>query len=310
MSDNLDELKPCFFNGKFVPLNEANVNIRTHALQYGTACFGGIRAYWNSEKENLFAFRLKDHYQRLTRSAHILQMKMPYTVDELIDITVELLRKGEWKQNVYLRPILYKSELGISPRFHIGEDSFAVYAVGLNDYLDTQNGLSTCVSSWMRIHDNIIPTRAKVSGGYVNSALAKSEALQNNFDEAICLNKEGYVSEGSAENIFLVQGDTLITPDVSSDILEGITRRSILQVAQDLGIKVVERKVARTELYASDEIFFSGTGVQVAWIKSVDHRTVGTGKIGDITSKLQKTFFDIVKGNNENYSQWCTLIYK
>lgn len=307
MSDNQ---KPCFFNGAFVPLSEANINIQTNALHYGTSCFGGLRAYWNAEKNNLYAFRLKDHYQRLTNSSRILQLKMPHSVDELINITVELLQKGKWQQNVYLRPILYKAELDIPPRFHNGKDTFSVYAIGMEDYLDTQNGLKTCVSSWMRIHDNIIPTRAKASGGYANSALAKSEAVQNNFDEAICLNKDGYVSEGSAENIFLVRNNQLITPDLSSDILEGITRQSIIEIAKENNIEVVERKVARTELYVADEVFFTGTGVQVAWVKSIDHRLIGGGSIGKISSLLQNKFFEIVKGQNEKYSHWLTPIYE
>lgn len=306
MSDNQ---KPCFFNGAFVPLAEANINIQTNALHYGTSCFGGLRAYWNAEKNNLYAFRLKDHYQRLTNSSRILQMKMPYSIEELINITVELLQKGKWQQNVYLRPILYKAELDIPPRFHSGKDAFSVYAIGMEDYLDTQNGLTTCVSSWMRIHDNIIPTRSKAGGGYTNSSLAKSEAVQNNFDEAICLNKDGYVSEGSAENIFLVRNNQLITPDLSSDILEGITRQSVIEIARENGIEVVERKVARTELYVADEVFFTGTGVQVAWIKSIDHRLVGDGKIGKISSLLQKKFFEIVKGQNEKYLHWLTPVY-
>lgn len=304
-----DDNKPCFFQDNFVPLKDANVNIRTHALQYGTACFGGIRAYWNQDKQNLFVFRLQEHYQRLKNSAHILHMRLPYSVEELTNITVELLRKGEWKQNVYLRPILYKSDLGLSPRVHSGQDSFAIYAIGLDDYLDTQKGLSTSVSSWTRISDNSIPTRAKVTGGYINSALAKSEAAQNNCDEAICLNREGYVSEGSAENIFLVQRGTLVTPDVSSDILEGITRRSLIEMAKDENIPLIERKVARTEIYVSDEAFFCGTGVQVAWIKSVDGRIIGNGQMGEVTRKIQNLFFDTVKGNNPRYTHWLTPVF-
>ncbi|RME91531.1 MAG: branched-chain amino acid transaminase [Candidatus Hydrogenedentota bacterium] len=303
------DLKPCYFEGKFIPLKDANLNIRTHALQYGTACFGGIRGYWNENKQNLFLFRIEDHYKRLKQSAKILQMQTNYSIEEYKDITLQLLQKGHWKENVYLRPFLYKSALELSPRLHNVQDSFALYAIPLGDYLDTQKGLKVCVSSWIRISDNQIPTRAKANGGYINSALAKSEALQNGYEEAIFLDSHGNVSEGSAENLFLVRDGVLITPDVSSSILEGITRRSLLQLAKDFQIPIEVRPVDRTELYVADEAFFAGTGVQVAWIREIDHRIIGNGKIGTITKKLQDTFFEIVTGENDAYSHWITPVY-
>ncbi|MDH5716718.1 MAG: branched-chain amino acid transaminase [Spirochaetia bacterium] len=303
------EEKPCFLNGKYLPLKDANINIRTHALQYGTACFGGIRAYYNKNKDNLYIFRLKEHYNRLLNSSKILQMTMSYSYEEFENILITCLKKGEWKENAYIRPILYKSDLELSPRLHNVKDSFSVYIIPLNDYLDIEKGLNTCVSSWVRIEDNQIPTRAKATGGYINSALAKSEALQNGFDEAIFLDSGKFVSEGSASNLFLVKNNELITPDLPSSILEGITRRTVLTLAEENNIKFKERRVGRTELYTADELFFAGTGVQIAWIKTVDKRTIGEGKMGPITKKLHDQYFDIVTGKLEKYSNWLTAVY-
>ncbi|MCB1145617.1 MAG: branched-chain amino acid transaminase [Leptospiraceae bacterium] len=305
---NADEM-PCYFQGRYVPLKDANINIRTHAMQYGTAVFGGIRGYWNAEKKNLYVFRLHDHWQRLRQSGKIMQMHWQMEFEEFEQIVLKILRDGNWQCNVYLRPVIYKNALELSPRLHNVTDDFSVYAIPLNDYLDTRNGLKVCVSSWTRISDNQIPTRAKATGGYINSALAKSEAIQNGFDEAIFLDVHGNVSEGSAENLFIVRNGKLITATVTDSILEGITRRSILEIAQNLGIVVIERPISRTELYVADEAFFSGTGVQVAWISSVDRRTIGSGTIGALTEKLQNTFFKIVTGEDAAYSKWQTSVY-
>ncbi|HRP70403.1 MAG TPA: aminotransferase class IV, partial [Turneriella sp.] len=206
------ESRPAYFEGKFVPLKDANVNIRTHALQYATAFFGGMRGYYNASKKNVYVFRLEDHHRRLRQSAKILRFHWAMPFEEFREITVKLLRDGNWRENCYLRPFIYKSELSMTPRLHNVEDRFSLYAIPLNDYLDTTRGMQVQVSSWMRIADNQIPARAKATGGYINSALAKSEALENGFDEAIFLDQRGFVCEGSAENIFLVRGNTLITP--------------------------------------------------------------------------------------------------
>lgn len=302
-------LKPCYFEKKFIPLNEANVNIQTHALQYGTGFFGGIRGYWNEEKKNLYVFRLKDHYQRLRNSAKILQMNFDYSFNEFEKITLDLLQKGSWKQNVYLRPFIYKSALELSPRLHNVKDDFAMYALPLNDYLDTEKGLRAQTSSWVRLSDNQIPTRAKASGGYINSALAKSEAMQNGFDEAIFLDERGMVSEGSAENIFFVKDHHVFTPSITSSILEGITRKSIISLLEKEGIRFEQRDVSRTEMYTADEVFFSGTGVQMAWLKEIDYRQIADGNRGPITTKLQNLFFSIVRGNEPDYSDWLTEVY-
>ncbi len=301
--------KPCYFQGNYIPLKNANVNIQTHALQYGTAFFGGIRGYWNPDQNNLFVFRLDEHYKRLKNSSRILQMNFPYSFDQFQEITLNVIRKGEWKQNVYLRPFVYKSALELSPRLHNVQDDFALYAIPLNDYLDTKKGLRAQTSSWRRISDNQIPTRSKASGGYINSALAKSEALQNGFDEAIFLDERGFVSEGSAENLFFIRDREIITPSVTSAILEGITRKSIIALAQQKGYAVKEREVSRTEMYVADEVFFAGTGVQIAWLREIDYRQIGNGSIGEITKDIQDTFFDIVTGKMEEYRKWILPVY-
>lgn len=298
-----------YHEGAYKPLGECNVNMATHALQYGTMVFGGVRGYYNAAHDNLYLFRLKDHFQRLNRSARIMQMVSPLSEEKMAEVAVELARRNNYRKNVYFRPFIYKSALQLSPRLHDVPDNFAMYTIPLNDYLDTSRGMRAAVSSWRRIDDNIIPTRSKASGGYVNSALAKSEAVQNGFDEAIFLDMRGFVSEGSAENIFLVRDGQLITPSVAAAVLEGITRRSIIQIAKDQGVTVVERDIARTELYIADEVFFCGTGAQLAWVAEIDRREIGGGKIGPITSQLRDIFMKTVIGENDTYRSWLLPIY-
>jgi branched-chain amino acid aminotransferase len=271
--------------------------------------FGGIRGYYSAEKSNIFIFRLEDHLRRIMKSAHIMQMKPPYGVEAMREIAIELVRKNEYRQNVYLRPFVYKSPLQLSPRLHDVRDDFSMYTLPLDDYIDTESGLKTGVASWRRIDDNIIPTRAKVAGGYANSALAKSEAVMNGFDEAIFLDTRGFVSEGSAENIFMVRDGKLITPSVASSVLEGITRRSILEIAANLNLPTVERDIARAELYIADELFFTGTGAQVAWVAEVDRRTIGDGKMGPLTQRIRNAFLNIVRGEDQTYASWLTQVY-
>ena len=301
--------KLSYFEGKIVPSEKAMVSIQTHALQYGTAVFGGIRGYYNPEKDNVYIFRLKDHIKRLLNSAKLVQLQ--YSIDpvELEKIILKLVKESRCRENIYLRPYIYTSALQLSPRFHDVKADLAIYILPLNDYLDTKKGLTTMVSSWRRIDDTMIPTMSKASGGYVNSALAKSEAVQNGCDEAIFLDSRGFVSEGSAENIFIIRDRKLITPSLTSSILEGITRKSVIELAHKEGIEVIERDVTRSELYVCDEVFFSGTGVQVAWVKEIDKRTIGNGKIGPISKKLQDLFFKIVTANKDEYAGWLTSVY-
>ena len=308
-SFNKDD-KPCFLGGEYIPLKDANVNIQTHALQYGTACIGGIRGYWNDQKKELYLFRIEDHFKRLSDSAKILFMKLPYTTEELVDHTKTLVQRGDWRQNIYIRPILYKSSDELTPIMHLVKDDFAMYIIPLNDYIDVNRGIKVSISSWCRLSDNQIPARAKASAGYLNSSLAKTEAVLNGYDEAIFLDESGSVAEGSAENLFIVRENTLITPDVSSNILEGIVRKSVVQLAKDMNIRVIERRVGRTELYSCDEAFFVGSGVQIAWIKSVDQREINNGKLGEITRKIQNKFFKIVCGYDSGYGRWLTRVYQ
>ncbi|HMW04085.1 MAG TPA: branched-chain amino acid transaminase [Leptospiraceae bacterium] len=298
-----------YFEGKIVPSEKALVSIQTHALQYGTSVFGGIRGYYNSDTDNVYIFRLKDHIKRLLNSAKLVQLQFTIDPAELEKIIIQLVKECGYKENIYLRPFIYTSALQLSPRFHDVKAELAIYILPLNDYLDTKSGLKTMVSSWRRIDDTIIPTMSKAAGGYVNSALAKSEAVQNGCDEAIFLDSRGFVSEGSAENIFIIRDGRLITPSLTSSILEGITRRSVIDLARKLGIEVIERDVTRSELYVCDEAFFSGTGVQVAWIKEIDRRAIGNGSIGPITKKLQDLFFEMVTAKNSSYKEWLTAVY-
>ncbi|MFN3605494.1 MAG: branched-chain amino acid transaminase [Leptonema sp. (in: bacteria)] len=298
-----------FHQGEFKPLKDCTVNIMTHALQYGTMVFGGIRGYYNKQKDNVILFRPYDHFKRLLNSAKIMQMHCNYTIEEMVNILKELVKRNQYKNNIYFRPFIYKSALRLSPSLHDVEDSFSVYTLLLDDYLDTNKGLRVAVSSWRRIDENIIPTRAKVSGGYANSALAKSEALQNGFDEAIFLDLKGNVSEGSAENLFIVRDGVIYTPPNHSSILEGITRKSILEIAKRDNLPYEIRDIARSELYISDEVFFTGTGAQVAWIAEIDRRIIGKGVIGPITKYLKEKFQKIVYGEDPEYQDWLEYVY-
>jgi branched-chain amino acid aminotransferase len=303
--------KFAFFAGQPVPIEAAKVSIMTHAFNYGTGCFEGIRAYWNEDDEQLLVFRMPEHYQRLHKSARILRIELPYSVEQLGDMTLELLRREGFRQDMYIRPLIYKSSEGIGVRLHDLEDSFAMFAVPFGRYVENEEGAHVTVSSWRRNPDNAIPARAKVTGAYVNSALAKTEAVLGGYDEAIVLNQDGHVSEGSAENLFLVRDGTLVTPPVTENILEGITRATIIQLArEELGMQTIERPVDRSELYVADELFFCGTGVQVAAIVTVERRPVGDGKMGPVVDQIRKLYFDVVRGRVPRYRHWCTPVYE
>ena len=300
-----------FFGGEFVPIEQAQVSIMTHAFNYGTGCFEGIRAYWSKEEEQLLVFRLAEHYRRLHRSVHILRIALPYSVEQLGELTLELLRREGYRQDTYIRPLAYKSSELIGVRLHNLEDSFAVFALPFGRYVEKEEGADVIVSSWRRNADNAIPARAKITGAYVNSALAKTDAVLSGCDEAIVLNQNGHVSEGSAENLFLVRDGKLITPPVTENILEGITRATIIQLARkELALETVERPIDRSELYVADEMFFCGTGVQVAAIVTVDRRPVGDGKMGPIVKQIRDLYFDVVRGRAPRYRHWCTPVYE
>jgi len=297
-----------YFEGKIVHEDEAKISIKTNSFHYGTAVFEGIRAYYNKENDTMYGLFFKEHYQRLFTNMKILNMSIDETIDELVEITKELIKKNNYKEDVYIRPIVYFADLKISPKLIGYTAKIAIYTLPLGDYIDTSKGIKAKISSWTRLNDNMIPPRLKVTGAYVNSAFAKTEALLAGADEAIVLNKNGYVSEGSAENIFIVRDETLITPPVSDDILEGITRKAIIQIAKDNNIPVIERNIARTELYVADEVFFCGTGAQISPVVIIDDRVIGDGNPGKITKFIQNIYFDAVRGKIEKYKNWVVEI--
>jgi len=302
--------KFAFFKGEYVPIQDAKVSIMTHGFNYGTGCFEGIRAYWSEAEQQLFIFKLLDHYERFLHSSRILLMNLPFTAAQLADITVELVRKEGYREDTYIRPLAYKADEVVGVRLHNLRDEFAIFAIPFGRYIESEEGASATVSSWRRIDDNAVPARAKITGAYINSALAKTEAVLNGFDEAVVLTGDGHVSEGSAENLFIIRNGVLLTPPVTENILEGVTRKVIMKLAQEeLGLEVVERPIDRTELYVADEAFFCGTGVQVAAITHIDHRPVGTGKLGPIVKALRDLYFDVVRGQVGKYLHWCTPVY-
>ena len=301
-------LEYAFFEGNVVPFSEANISIGTHCVQYGTGAFAGIRGYLDHTGETVNVFRLPDHASRLLNSARILRAELPYTPDDVARIIADLVERNGHRGDLYIRPFVYKPAIQLTPRLRGIGDELAVYMMPMGDYLSLERGQKAIVSSWFRIPDNAIPSRGKLSGSYVNSAFAKDEAEQKGGDEAIMLNTAGKIAEGSSCNLFMVRDGVLITPPFSSDILEGITRRSVLALAHDAGIPTEIREIDRTELYVADEAFFCGTGVQIAWIESIDGRPVGPGTCGPVTTTLQEVFFDTVRGKNERYASWLTKV--
>ncbi|HEX9133903.1 MAG TPA: branched-chain amino acid transaminase [Ktedonobacteraceae bacterium] len=302
--------KELFMNGEFIPAEQGVIPVRTHGFSYGTGCFEGIRGYWNEEDQQIYLFRIREHYERFLRSCKILQISLPYTAEQLVDISLELIKRNGHRQDVYLRPMAYKADQIVGVRLHNLEDHLIITSEPLGNYLDI-TGLHCCVSSWRRVDDNAIPARAKITGAYVNSAFAKSEAMQNGFDEAIMLTHEGHVSEGSAENIFLLMNGEFVTPAPTENILLGITRDTIMELARrEFGRITRERQIDRTELYVADEIFLCGTGAQIAPVIKVDHRPIGDGTVGPISKALQQLYFDVVRGRIPEYrAQWCMPVY-
>jgi len=299
-----------YADGRFQKYADAKVGLLTHGLQYGTGCFEGLRGYWVPEERELFLVLVRDHYERLATSAKILTMALPHSVDELCDITVELCLRNRYETQVYIRPFAFKAAEDIGVRLHNVPDAFAIVPIPFTNYIDGDRGLDVCVSSWRRADDTMAPPRAKITGLYVNSALAKSEAVQNGYDEAILLSHDGHVAEGSAENIFLVRRNVLYTPDPSQNVLEGVTRRAIIEIARgELGLDVVERSIDRGELYSADEVFFTGTAVGICFVASIDRRQVGDGTIGPITERLRTLYERIVTGRDPRYGAWLTRAY-
>jgi branched-chain amino acid aminotransferase len=299
-----------FFRKEYVPLPEAKIGIMTHAFHYGTACFEGIRGNWNADDGQLYIFRCREHYKRLVNSCKLLKIELPYSIDELCQMTVDLIRKSEYKEDVYVRPLAYKSTEAFGVRLHDLEDDLLIIVTTFGPYLDVTKGIKCTTSSWRRIDDNMIPPRGKICGLYVNNAFAKTEAVEAGAAEGIMLTSDDYVSEGSGENIFIVNDSQLITPTVNDRILLGITRETVMQLAKDeLGIETLERRVDRSELYMADECFLTGTAAHITPVVEIDNRKIGAGNIGKLTGDLQKLYFDVEFGRNKKYIQWCTPVY-
>jgi len=294
-----------YFHGKIVPYSEAKVGVATHGLNYGTAVFGGIRGYWNEEKKKMFVFRPMDHFQRFLNSCRLMCMDLGQTPAGLTALLLDLLHQDPYQQNIYIRPLAYKADESIGVRLHDLVDDFTMFALPFELYIKNDTAAHFTVSSWKRVDDNMIPARGKISGAYANSALVKTDAARAGFDDALVLTQEGHVSEGSAMNVFMVRDGNLVTPPVTENILEGITRRSVMELAaKEMNLTVVERPIDRTEIYICDELFVTGTAVQVTAITRVDHRPVGNGVMGPVVTEIRRLFGDVVRGNFPRYAHW------
>ena len=299
-----------FFKGRVVPYSEARVGVLTHGLNYGTGVFSGIRGYWNPDENELFVFRPEDHYRRFLESAKMLGMTLPLDAPQLTAALADLLRKEGFREDCYVRSLAFYADETVGVRLHDLTPEISIVSMPYGRYIDKEEGAHATISSWRRVDDNAIPARGKIVGSYVNSALAKTEAMRSGFDEAIVLNGDGHISEGSAANFFLVRNGVVLTPPITDNILEGITRRTVIDLLRDeLGVTVVERSIDRSEIYVADEALFVGTGVQIVAVTRVDHRPVGDGRIGPIASALRKLYFDVVRGRRPDYRHWCAPIY-
>jgi len=300
-----------FFNGRLVPYGEAKVGVLTHGLNYGTGVFGGIRAYWNPDLQQLFIFRPHDHFRRFLESTKLLRMEFAYTETELTKVLIDLLRAENYKTDCYIRPLAFYSDEIIGVRLHDLTPALAIVALPFGKYVEKDEGSHVTFSSWRRVDDNMIPARGKITGAYVNSAFAKTDAQRAGFDEAIMLNLDGHICEGSAENIFVVRNGAVMTPPITDNILEGITRQTMITLLRDkLGMNVVERSIDRSEVYLAQEMFFTGTGAQITAVTRVDYRALGAGQMGPVTKKLREVFFATVRGREEKYKHWCVPVYE
>ncbi len=296
-----------YHGGEFVKMGDIRLSPATHALNYGTGVFEGIRAYWNENRETLQVLKLREHYERFEKSCRVLNIELPHTVEELCDITLEILRRNAPREDTYIRPLAYQSAESIGVRLGIASE-LSLFTAPMGNYVDL-TGLRCCVSSWTRTSDNAIPARAKLTGSYLNTALAVDGAHKAGYDDAIFLTQQGFVSEASAANIFLIRKDRLITPPPTADILEGITRDAVMELAErELGMPMEQRDVGRTELYTADEVFLTGTGFQIAPVVEIDDRPIGTGSIGPTAERLQEMYFHAARGEWEDYRDWTVAV--
>jgi len=296
-----------YHGGEMVKIGDIRLSPATHALNYGTGVFEGIRAYWNEERGTLQVLKLREHYERFEKSCRTLRIDMPHTVDELCDITLDILKRNAPREDTYIRPLAYKSAESVGVNLK-GESQLSIFTVPMGNYVEL-TGLKCCVSSWRRVADNAIPARAKCTGSYVNTALAVDTAHRAGYDDAIFLTHDGFVSEASAANIFLVRKGQLITPPVTADILEGITRDAVMDLAErELDMTTEERNVGRTELYVADEVFLTGTGFQIAPVIEIDDRPIGTGSIGPVAERLQELYFKAARGELDEYADWTIAV--
>lgn len=303
--------KYAFFGGRVVPYGEARVGVLTHALNYGTSIFGGVRGYWNDDEKQLFVFRPYDHFHRFLNSARLLCMQLPYSEEDLSGGLLELLRAEDYHEDCYIRPLAFYADEIIGVRLHNLTPQVSMVSIPFGRYVENEQGAHVTVSSWRRVDDNSIPARGKIGGSYVNSAFIKTDAQRAGFDEAVVLNQDGHLSEGSAENIFVVRNGKVATPPITANILEGITRSTVMTLLrEEMGLEVEERQIDRTELYLADEALFTGTGVQIAAITRVDHRPIGQGRMGPVVSELRDLYFGTVRGKIQKYRHWCTPVYE
>lgn len=299
-----------FFENRIVPIEDAKVSVMTHAFNYGTGVFAGLRGYWNAEEQQLFLFRPLDHFRRFLQSAQLLRMELPYSAPELTQIVAELLRTEGYRENCYIRPLAYLSSHTITLKLNDIDSALTIFSMPFGQYIANEEGAHVAFSAWRRVDDNAIPARGKIVGAYVNSAMSSTDVRLAGYDEAIVLNDDGHVSEMSSANFFIVRDGVAITPPVHSNVLEGIVRRSVIQLLRDeLGVEVVERDIDRSEVYIADECFMCGTGVQISAITRIERRAIGGGVMGDITRRLRDVFFDVVSGKSERYRSWLVPVY-
>lgn len=303
--------KYAYFEGKIVPFEDAKVSVMNHTLNYGTGAFSGIRAYWNEDEQQLFIFRPFDHLKRLRNSIRLLSFDLECDPEKLTEVLIQLLRLEGWKTNTYIRPLAYITSNKVGVKLNDLEYDLTIFSLPFGSYVRNEEGSHITFSSWRRVDDNAIPARGKITGSYANSAFIKTDALRNGFDEALVLNQNGHIAEGSAENFFMIRDGVVITPPITDNVLEGITRRTVMHIlSEEIGLEVVERSIDRSEVYIADEAFFCGTGVQIATINEVDHRPIGDGKMGPVVGKLRELYFQIVEGRNAKYHDWNIPVYE